>query len=40
MGFRGAAKYLKQEEVAQFCEKAEEGIDSAALKVGDTYPVW
>ena len=36
-GFRGAAKYLKQNEVEPFCDKVEEGIDSAALKVGDTY---
>ncbi|MDK9718833.1 MAG: PBP1A family penicillin-binding protein [Trichlorobacter sp.] len=36
-GFRGAAKYLKQDEIAQFCEKAEETIDSAALKAGETY---
>ncbi|SJZ98297.1 penicillin-binding protein 1A [Trichlorobacter thiogenes] len=36
-GFRGAAKYLKQEEVEPFCDKVEEGIDSAALKAGETY---
>ncbi|CAH2030339.1 penicillin-binding protein 1A [Trichlorobacter ammonificans] len=36
-GFRGALKYLKQEEVEGYCNKVEEGIDSAALKQGDTY---
>lgn len=37
-GFRGAVKYLKQDEVEAFCDKVEEGIDSSALKVGETYP--
>jgi penicillin-binding protein 1A len=37
MGFRGASKFLKEQEVTQFCAKVEEGIDSAALKVGETY---
>lgn len=36
-GFRGAVKYLQKAEVDQFCDKVEEGIDSAALKVGETY---
>jgi penicillin-binding protein 1A len=36
-GFRGAGKYLKQLEIDQFCDKIEEGIDSAALKAGETY---
>lgn len=37
MGFRGATKFLKEHEVTPFCAKVEEGIDSAALKVGETY---
>jgi len=36
-GFRGPAKFLKDSEVEPFCTKVEEGIDSAALKAGDTY---
>ena len=36
-GFRGASRYLKQNEVDPFCDKVEEGIDSAALKPGETY---
>lgn len=36
-GFRGASKYLKQEEVTAFCDKVEDTIDSAALKAGETY---
>jgi penicillin-binding protein 1A len=36
-GFRGPVKYLKQEDVDAFCSKVEDGIDSAALKAGDTY---
>lgn len=36
-GFRGAAKYLRQDEIVQFCDKVEDGIDSASLKVGETY---
>lgn len=36
-GFRGAAKYLKQEDVTAFCDKVEDTIDSAALKTGETY---
>ena len=38
MGFRGAVRYLTLEEVEPFCDKIEEGIDSAALKEGETYP--
>ena len=37
-GFRGAAKFLLDTEVTAFCAKVEEGIDSLALKVGETYP--
>ena len=37
MGFRGAFKFLKEQEVTPFCAKVEEGIDSAALKIGETY---
>lgn len=36
-GFRGAIKYLKEDDVDAFCTKVEEGIDSAALKTGETY---
>lgn len=36
-GFRGAANYLQAGEIDQFCSKVEEGIDSAALKQGETY---
>lgn len=36
-GFRGASKYLKQTEIEAYCIKVEEGIDSAALKQGETY---
>jgi len=36
-GFRGPAKYLRDSEVDAYCSKAEESIDSAALKTGDTY---
>ncbi len=36
-GFRGPMKFLKDSEVEPFCTKIEEGIDSAALKAGDTY---
>jgi penicillin-binding protein 1A len=36
-GFRGAAKYLKDADVDDFCSKIEDGIDSATLKTGDTY---
>lgn len=38
MGFRGAVRHLALEEVEPFCDKIEEGIDSAALKEGETYP--
>jgi len=37
MGFRGASRFLKEHEVTPFCTKVEEGIDSATLKVGETY---
>jgi penicillin-binding protein 1A len=37
-GYRGPLKYLGQEEVEDFCRKVEEGIDTAALKQGETYP--
>jgi penicillin-binding protein 1A len=37
-GFRGAEKYLRAEEVDAFCNRVEEGIDSAVLKTGETYP--
>ena len=36
-GFRGAGKFIKESEVEQFCGRIEEGIDSAALKQGETY---
>jgi penicillin-binding protein 1A len=36
-GFRGAEKYLNQEDVEAFCGKVEENIDSAVLKTGETY---
>ncbi len=36
-GFRGANKYLQQEEIEAFCDKIEEGIESAALKAGESY---
>lgn len=36
-GFRGPTKFLKDDDVESFCDKVEEGIDSAALKAGDTY---
>lgn len=36
-GFRGAVKYLNQNEVEQFCGKVEDGIDLAALKAGEIY---
>jgi penicillin-binding protein 1A len=36
-GFRGAEKYLKEEDVDAFCNKVEENIDSAVLKTGETY---
>jgi penicillin-binding protein 1A len=36
-GFRGAAKYLSQEEVEPFCKKIEDGIDYVSLKQGSTY---
>ncbi len=37
MGFRGATKFLQESEIAPFCAKEEDGIDSAALKTGETY---
>jgi len=36
-GFRGAAKYLDEQEVDAFCKKVEDGIDYLALKQGSTY---
>jgi penicillin-binding protein 1A len=38
MGFRGAVRHLTLEEVESFCDKVEEGIDSASLREGETYP--
>ena len=36
-GFRGPVKYLKEAEVEAYCGKVEDGIDSAALKAGESY---
>ncbi|NVN90042.1 MAG: PBP1A family penicillin-binding protein [Desulfuromonadales bacterium] len=36
-GFRGPQKFLSEGEVEAFCNKVEEGIDSAVLKTGETY---
>ncbi|WP_246399288.1 penicillin-binding protein 1A [Geomonas silvestris] len=36
-GFRGAAKYLAENEVEAFCKKVEDGIDYVSLKQGSTY---
>jgi len=36
-GFRGPTKYLNETDVAAFCAKVEDGIDSAILKTGETY---
>ena len=36
-GFRGAAKYLAEQEVDPFCKKIEDGIDYLALKQGSVY---
>ncbi|RNC67742.1 MAG: PBP1A family penicillin-binding protein [Desulfuromonadales bacterium] len=36
-GFRGALKYLAETDVDDFCKKVEDGIDTAALKVGATF---
>ena len=36
-GFRGPLKYLSETEVDAFCAKVEDGIDSALLKIGETY---
>jgi penicillin-binding protein 1A len=36
-GFRGAAKYLAEQEVDAFCKKVEDGIDYLSLKQGSTY---
>ncbi len=36
-GFRGPVECLAQEQVDEFCDKIEDGIDSASLKVGETY---
>jgi len=36
-GFRGPAKYLKENDVEDFCEKIEDSIDTEQLKTGETY---
>jgi len=36
-GFRGAAKYLGEQEVDPFCKSVEDGIDYLSLKQGSTY---
>jgi penicillin-binding protein 1A len=36
-GFRGAIKYLAENEIDDFCRKVEENIDTASLKQGSTY---
>ncbi|GFO54144.1 penicillin-binding protein 1A [Geomonas sp. Red276] len=36
-GFRGAARYLTEQEVDAFCKKVEDGIDYVTLKQGSTY---
>jgi penicillin-binding protein 1A len=36
-GFRGALKYLKEQEVEPYLKKTEDGIDIASLKQGGTY---
>ncbi len=36
-GFRGPTKYLGDTDVEAFCNKVEDGIDSAELKTGETY---
>ncbi len=36
-GFRGPTKFLTEEEVAAFCNKVEDSIDSATLITGETY---
>lgn len=36
-GFRGAAKYLKEDGVEAFCSNVEDLIDTATLREGDTY---
>jgi penicillin-binding protein 1A len=36
-GFRGPLKYLTEAEIAPFCKRVEDGIDSSLLKVGTTY---
>jgi penicillin-binding protein 1A len=36
-GFRGPVKYLKEADVEDFCSKVEDGIDTAALKTGESY---
>lgn len=36
-GYRGPVKYLKEDDVEDFCTKIEDGIDSAILKVGESY---
>lgn len=36
-GFRGPLKYLSEAEAEEFAKKVEDSIDSASLKVGDTY---
>jgi penicillin-binding protein 1A len=36
-GFRGPLQYLAEDKVDEFCKRQEEGIDTAALKAGNTY---
>ncbi len=36
-GFRGPISLLTEDQVAEFCRKIEQGIDSASLKQGETY---
>jgi penicillin-binding protein 1A len=36
-GFRGPLSYLTQDEVEDFCRKVEQGIETTALKLGETY---
>ncbi len=36
-GFRGALKYLRENEVDDFCKRTEDGIDGPVLKTGATY---
>jgi penicillin-binding protein 1A len=36
-GFRGPLQYLTKEQVDDFCQKIEDGIDAASLRQGSTY---